>query len=47
MSKPQNGRGDLFASGRAAIWLGAKKDDIIVMTIFVGWIALLLIGGCC
>ncbi len=28
-------------------WLRAKKDDIIVMTIIVGVLALLLFGGCC
>lgn len=28
-------------------WLSAKKDDIIVMTIFLGVLALLLIAGCC
>lgn len=28
-------------------WLSKKKDDIVVMTIIAGVLALLLIGGCC
>lgn len=28
-------------------WLSSKKDDIVVITIIVGVLALLLFSGCC